>query len=381
MPQQKQLAALQKQIAAIKGVPTPIMRELPDNRRRKTHIHIRGNFQNLGKEVQPGVPAAFHSLPDGAPANRLTVARWLVDEKNPLTARVVVNRYWESLFGIGLVETSEDFGMQGEPPTHPALLDWLAVEFMRHDWDVKWLLRTMVTSHTYRQSSRVSKQLAESDPYNRLLARGPRFRQSAETIRDHALFVGGLLSTKMYGPSVRPPRPNLGLRAAFGGSTDWQPSPGEDKYRRGLYTSWRRTTPYPSFMTFDATSREVCTIRRLRTNTPLQALVTLNDPVYIEAAQALARRIVAEGGESTESKLTHGFRLGLTRPPQERELQRLKKLYDELLAVYRDSPQEANSMATDPLGPPPDGMDVAELAAWTVISNALLNIDETLARK
>lgn len=381
LPEQEQVAQLQKQLAAIKGVPTPIMRELPESRRRHTHIHIRGTFDNLGIEVQPGVPAAFHALPEGASANRLTVAQWLVDEANPLTARVVVNRYWESLFGIGLVETSEDFGMQGDMPSHPALLDWLAVEFMRHDWDVKWLIHTIVTSHTYRQSSRVPKQLAESDPYNRLLARGPRFRQSAETIRDHALFVGGLLSTKMYGASVRPPRPNLGLRAAFGGSTDWQPSPGEDKYRRGLYTSWRRTTPYPSFMTFDATSREVCTVRRLRTNTPLQALVTLNDPVYIEAAQALARRIVTEGGETLEDRITLGFRLGLTRPPQESELQRLKTLYNDLLTVYRESPQEAHQMATDPLGPPPEGMDVAELAAWTVISNALLNLDETLARK
>jgi len=381
-PEQKRIEQLQKQLAAIRGVPTPIMRELPEGRRRKTHVHIRGNFQNLGKEVHADVPRAFHPLPEDSQANRLSVARWLVHPQNPLTARVVVNRYWEQLFGIGLLETSEDFGMQGEVPSHPKLLDWLAVEFIRRDWDVKWLLRTIVTSHTYRQSSRVEDGLVERDPYNRLLARGPRFRQSAEMIRDHALFVSGLLSTKMYGESVRPPRPNLGLRAAFGGSTDWKPSPGEDRYRRGVYTKWRRTTPYPSFMTFDATSREVCTIRRLRTNTPLQALVTMNDPVYIEAAQALARRIVSEGGQTVAERMEYGFRLALTRPPRGDELQRLTDLYEDALAVYRGAPQEAQKMATNPLGPPPEEMDdTADLAAWTVVANVLLNLDETLARK
>ena len=252
---QKRLDELKKKRDGIKGVPTPIMRELSADKRRTTRIQIRGNFKVTGNEVQPGVPEVFHPLPEGAAANRLTLARWLVDEKNPLTARVVVNRYWEQLFGIGIVETSEDFGTQGELPSHPELLDYLVVELMENGWDIKHLLRDIVTSATYRQSSRVTRELAERDPHNRLLARGPRFRLSAEMIRDQSLAVSGLLSRKMYGPSVRPPRPNLGLRAAFGGSTDWKPSPGGDRYRRGLYTSWRRTTPYPSMATFDAPSR------------------------------------------------------------------------------------------------------------------------------
>jgi hypothetical protein len=261
------------------------------------------------------------------------------------------------------------------------LLDYLAVELMQHGWDTKWLVREIVTSATYRQTSRTTKELAASDPNNRLLARGPRFRLQAENIRDQALFVGGMLSTKTHGPSVRPLRPKLGLASAFGGSTDWDPSPGEDKYRRGLYTSWRRTTPYPSFMTFDATSREVCTIRRIRTNTPLQALVTMNDPVFIEAAQALARRIVLEGGDDSNARATYAFRLALTRPPNDNEHARLVALYEKLVERYRADSAAALPMATDPIGPVPQGMDVAELAAWTVVGNVLLNLDETLARR
>ncbi|MCA9270230.1 MAG: DUF1553 domain-containing protein, partial [Planctomycetales bacterium] len=244
----KRIAELEKQIAAIKGVTTPIMRELPADRRRKTNIQIRGNYQSLGAEVTRGVPASLPALPEGVEVDRLAVARWLVDRRHPLTARVVVNRYWEALFGAGIVETAEDFGSQGELPSHPELLDYLAVQLMEHGWDTKWLLREIVTSATYRQSSRLTPEILEKDPRNRLLAAAPRFRLSAEAIRDQALAAGGLLSEKMYGPSVRPLRPNLGLRSAFGGSTDWQPSAGEDRHRRGLYTFWRRTTPYPSFM-------------------------------------------------------------------------------------------------------------------------------------
>jgi hypothetical protein len=281
-PEQQALEAKKKQLAALRGVATPIMRELPASQRRQTFLQYRGNFLDKGPEVQPGVPAAFRPLKHNA--DRLGLAHWLVDPQNPLTARVAVNRIWEQLFGTGLVETSEDFGVQGMPPSHPELLDDLAVGFMESGWDVKRLIRRIVTSATYRQSSRVSQEGLERDPANRLLARGPRFRLSAEMIRDQALSVGGLLSRRMLGPSVQPPRPVLGLRAAFGGSTDWNTSPGQDKFRRGLYTSWRRTTPYPSMTTFDAPSREFCTVRRIRTNTPLQALVTLNDPVYFEAA-------------------------------------------------------------------------------------------------
>lgn len=375
-----ELAELKQARSKIDGVPTPIMRELPPQRQRKTFLQYRGNFLDTGPEVSPGVPAILHPLPEGMPANRLSLARWLVDERNPLTARVVVNRYWEQLFGIGLVETSEDFGIQGEPPSHPALLDFLAVDLMQSGWDTKRLVKQIVTSATYRQSSKVTPALAERDPYNRLLARGPRNRLSAELVRDQALAIAGLLSTKMYGPSVQPPRPKLGLASAFGGSTDWETSPGEDKFRRGLYTSWRRTTPYPSMTTFDATSREVCTIRRIPTNTPLQALVTLNDPVYVEAAQALARRAMTEGGTTPRERATYAFRLCVTRPPSEAEAARIVRLYEAALERYQASPDAARQLATDPLGPLPEGLDAAEAAAWTVVGNVLLNLDEVLAR-
>src|SRR5690606_32972899 len=280
----------------------PIQQELPADKRRTTRLQYRGNFLDTGAVVMPGVPDIFHDLPEG-PVDRLALARWLVDERNPLTARVLVNRYWEAIFGIGLVRTSEEFGSQGELPSHPELLDWLATEVIRSGWDLKHLLRLLVTSSCYRQSARVTPELLERDPENRLLARGPRFRISAEMVRDQALFVSGLLSAKMYGPPVRPPQPSLGLSAAFGGGIDWQPSAGADRYRRAIYTTWRRSNPYPSMVTFDAPNREVCTVRRDRTNTPLQALVTLNDPVYIEAAQALARRMDG-AGESLEEKIT-----------------------------------------------------------------------------
>ena len=380
-PVKKQITALKKQIAAIKGVTTPIMRELPEGRRRKTHIQLRGNFLVTDKEVTAGVPSAFHPLPVGSQPDRLGLAKWLVDKNNPLTARVLVNRHWEQLFGIGIVETSEDFGTQGEPPSHPALLDYLAADLVQQGWDTKKLLKTIVTSATYRQSSAVTPELVERDPQNRLLARGPRFRLPAEMIRDQALAIGGLLSGKMYGPSVRPPRPVLGLRAAFGGSTDWKTSGGEDKYRRGLYTSWRRTTPYPSLTTFDAPSREVCTIRRIRTNTPLQALVTLNDPVFVEAAQALARRMVAEGGKTVDERTVYGFRLCLARAPSKAEQASLMRLYEKALARYAIDEPNAKLIATNPLGPAPKGVDIKQLAAWTVVGNVLLNLDEVIAKR
>jgi hypothetical protein len=377
----QQVAALRKQLAGLKIVTTPIMRELPAKQRRVTKIHIRGNYLNQGKVVAPGTPAVFPPLPKDRPVDRLALARWLVDPRNPLTARVTVNRYWEQIFGVGLVETPEDWGIRGKLPNHPELLDWLAVEFRESGWDVKRLLRLIVTSATYRQSSRVTPAMVERDPDNRLFGRGPRFRSSAEVVRDQALFVSGLLSPKMHGPSVRPPRPKMNLSAAFGGGTDWAPSPGDDKHRRALYTEWRRTTPYPSMVTFDAPSRNVCTIRRPRTNTPLQALVTLNDPVYVEAAQALARRMVKEGGATTETRARYGFRLCLARPPSAAELRRLVGLYEKARAEYAGHPQEARKLASEPLGPLPAGMDPVDLAAWTVVGNVLLNLDEMVVKR
>ncbi len=383
---------MQKQVSRIRGIPTPIMKELPPNRRRKTHILVRGNFLNKGKQVQPGVPELFHDLPRGKAVDRMTLAKWLVDEKNPLTARVAVNRYWEHIFGKGLVTSSEDFGVRGKLPTHPKLLDWLAVEFMKPTrepnaktaatpWDVRRLLKLIVTSATYRQSSRITPDLLREDTTNELYARGPRFRVPAEAIRDQALFVSGLLSKKMYGPPVRPPRPKLGLRAAFGGGTDWQTSKGDDKYRRALYTKWRRTTPYPSMTTFDAPDRNVCSVKRPRTNTPLQALVVLNDPVYVEAAQALGRRMMRSKEKTIAGKIQRGFRLALVRPPNAKETERLVQLYERAKSVFANSQKDAVAMATDPLGALPKGADAVEAAAFTVIGNVLLNLDEMILKR
>ena len=376
----ERLVALKKQQEEIKAMSVPVMRELPADKRRKTNIQFRGNYLALGDEVNEGVPQAFPPLPAGAPLNRLTLAKWLVDENNPLTPRVIANRYWEQIFGIGIVRTSEEFGSQGEPPSHPELLDWLATELQRQKWDMKSFTKLLVMSAAYRQSSKVTPELYERDPDNRLLARGPRFRMTAETVRDQALAVSGLLSPKMFGPSVKPPRPSAGLSAAFGGGLDWQTSTGEDKYRRALYTEARRTSPYPSTSTFDAPSREICTLRRVRTNTPLQALVTLNDLVYIEAAQALARRM-STAGATPRDKVRFGFRTCLARPPYDGETDRLLKLYDALHDEYSKAPKKAADMATNPIGPLPSGSDAAELAAWTTVANVLLNLDETLMKR
>ena len=379
-PERDKLAGLRKQLADLKPDTVPIMRELAAGKGRKTQIHIRGNYLNLGDEVKAGVPAILHQLPKDAPMNRLTLARWLVDPQNPLTSRVVANRYWETIFGVGLVRTSEEFGAQGELPSNPELLDWLATELVAMKWDTKAFLKLLVTSAAYRQSSKVTPEALERDPENQLASRGPRNRLTAEMVRDQALAVSGLLSAKMYGPSVRPARPNSGLSAAFGGGLDWTTSAGEDRFRRGIYTEWRRTSPYPSMMTFDATSREVCTIRRNKSNTPLQALVTLNDPVYVEAAQALARRITATTG-TPEARIQNAYRLVLQWQPTATETARVKVLFDEALTVFTQDEKKATSMATDPIGPAPKDANLSELAAWTTVANVMLNLDETLMKR
>jgi len=379
--QRERVDKLQKQFDNIKPVTVPIQEELPADQQRVTRIHIRGNFQNLGDVITPGFPEAFHPLRSDLPANRLGLAHWLVDAENPLTPRVVSNRYWEQIFGTGLVSTSEDFGVQGELPSHPELLDWLATELVRANWDTKAFLKLLVTSATYRQSSQMTPEQYETDPDNRLLARGPRFRLSAEMIRDQALALSGLLSPKMSGPPVNPLQPSSGLAAAFGGKIDWATSQGEDKFRRGIYTSWRRSNPYPSMATFDAPNREVCIVRRGRTNTPLQALVTLNDPVYIEAAQALARRVITEGGVSPEDRARFVLQLCLCRSPRETEVSRLVELYSRVIADYQKNSESAKQMATDPLGPLPENTDLAEAATWTIIANVVLNLDELIMKR
>ena len=286
-------ARLQATKARLASVTTTslVMRE---NTPRPSFIYLRGEFLSPGEPVTPGVPAALHGLPSGlhgeqadVKLDRLGLALWLVDSENPLVGRVAVNRLWQELFGLGIVETAEEFGAQGDLPSHPQLLDWLAITYRASGWDTKELLKLIVTSATYRQSAKVSPELAHRDPYNKLLARGPRVRLTAEMVRDQALASSGLLSLKMYGPPVQPAQPSMGLAAAFGASTDWTTSEGEDRHRRAIYTRWRRNLPYPSMVAFDAPERNVCSARRMRTNTPLQALVTLNDPTFVECAQCL----------------------------------------------------------------------------------------------
>lgn len=376
----QELQQLSKKLTSLKpGTSVPVMKEVDDADKRETFIQIRGNYKSLGDKVVPGVPEVFHSVASERPG-RMELAKWLVDDRNPLTARVWVNRVWESLFGLGIVRSSEEFGAQGDRPTHPELLDWLAVEFMESGWDSKALLRTIVLSETYRQTSRVSQADFEADKDNVWLARGPRVRLSAEMVRDQALAVSGLLARDMYGSPTRPPQPNMGLKAAFGGATDWKTSEGEDRYRRGVYTTWRRSNPYPSMATFDAPSREVCVLRRDSTNTPLQALVTLNDPGFVEAAQALARRVVGEAVDD-DAKLRVAFQLASSRAAAKEEIAALRSLLEASREQLREDPSAAETLATDPLGPLPAGADAAELAAWTTVCNVLLNLDEVLMKR
>ncbi len=374
-------AQLRKQLAELKPPTVPVMEELPGSKQRKTFVQLRGNWQALGDEVTPGVPVAWHAAPSKAPLNRLAFAEWLLSPQNPLTARVQVNRLWETVFGVGIVRTSEEFGSQGDLPVHPELLDWLAGEYVRSGWDTKHMLRLMFTSRAYRQSSASNPALNERDPDNRLVARGPRFRPPGELLRDQALAVAGLLSTKMYGAPVRPMRPASGLSAAFGGSNDWTTSAGEDAHRRSVYTDTRRNSPYPSFATFDAPNRETCTLRRDRSNTPLQAFVTLNDPVFVEASQGLARRLLKEGPADTTGRLQYAFRLCVARAADAHELKALETLLQRSLATYRKDPALAAKMATQPLGPADKGADLAELAAWTAVAGVVMNLDEFLMRR
>lgn len=296
----------------------------------------------------------------------MALARWLVDGRNPLTSRVQVNRLWEQCFGRGIVETSENFGTQGSPPSHQELLDWLACEFQSRNWDIKAILRLIVTSATYRQDSATTLSQLERDPQNILLARGPRFRLDAETIRDVALSVSGLLDKTIGGPSVYPLQPEGIWNSPYSGER-WMTSTGGARHRRGLYTFWKRTAPYPSFETLDATSREQCTVRRTRTNTPLQALALLNDEAFFEAARALAQRVLLESGK--EKRMDLAFRLCTARHPSPAEAARLSALLEQLMQRYRADPSSSSKVA-----------DTPELAAWTMLSNTLLNLDETITK-
>jgi hypothetical protein len=333
---------------------------------------MRGAFLSKGDLVEADVPAFLAPLPADAKPNRLGLAKWLVSRDNPLTARVTVNHFWEAIFGRGIVETTEDFGTQGFAPSHPDLLDWLAVEFMDNGWNMKAIQRLMVTSSTYRQSSAVTPELLEKDPRNALLSRGPRFRVEAEMIRDFALAASGLLSEKMYGPPVKPPQPDGLWNGFVGGPEKWEVSPGEDRYRRAVYAFVRRSVRLPSLTVFDAPSREFCIARRGHSDTPLQALTTLNDPAFFEAAQAMARRILLEGGTTDSSRATYGFRLIASRKPQARELDTLLSQFGEDQKYFERNLKEAEAVA---------GKPDAGLAAWTMFSNGLLNLDEALTKE
>lgn len=364
-----QLKRLEKQLEPLSKAALPVMEELPASARRETHIFERGNWTAPGALVTPGVPVSLPALPRGAPANRLGLARWLVGPDNPLTARVIVNRLWDQIFDTGLVQTVADLGSQSETPSHPELLDWLAVHF-RDDlkWDVKRLLRLMVTSATYRQDNRPRQDVADRDPQNQLLARGPRDRLSAEMVRDQALAASGLLSAKMFGPAVMPPQPEGVWRSPYNDLT-WETSPGEDQYRRGLYTFWKRSAPYPSFMAFDAPSREYCVSQRETTNTPLQALVTLNDPVYLECAIALAEEMRSWDADSSRH-LARAFKRLTAREPKPDELALLVDYFNGAKARYTAQPEQADALANGD----------AELAAYVATASVMLNLDEALTK-
>jgi hypothetical protein len=362
-------------VAAVKPPTTLVVRELAQP--RTTHILTRGDFRTPGEQVTAGTPGVLPPLPaTPRAANRLDLARWLVSPDNPLTARVTVNRLWAELFGQGLVLTPEDFGIKGDRPTHPELLDWLAVEFVERGWSVKSLLRRIVLSSAYRQSSRTTPGLLARDPKNLLLARGPRLRLEAEAIRDNALAIAGLLSPKLGGEPIRPPQPD-GLWVKVGGQRyDYLVSPGDEKYRRGLFVVWKRAAPNPSFMTFDAADRFACRVKRARSNTPLQALTLLNDPVYVEAALAFARRVVTEEPGTTDDRIAHAFRLAVARSPRPDEIARLRTLFD---AQKNAIPLAAADLMIGSFALPA-GVPVTEFVAWYAVCTTLLNLDETITK-
>jgi hypothetical protein len=382
---EKSLVAKREELTKLEeAIPsTMVMQEL--EKPRDTFILVRGNFQQKGEKVTAGIPKALYSgAPEQMPTNRLQLANWLVATNHPLTARVTVNRFWQMFYGTGLVKTANDFGSQGEWPSHPELLDWLATEFMAKDWDMKHMVKLMVTSAAYRQDTKVTPQKLERDAYNRLLTRGPRYRLDAEVIRDNALAISGLLDRRIGGESVRPYQPpGLWEAVSFQGdfsSQSYLQSKGADLYRRGIYVYIKRSLTYPSLVTFDAPNREICTVTRPRTTTPLQALVLMNDPAYVEAARAFAHRVMQQGGGDTRARLTYAFRLTLSRQPSKQELALLERIYNEQLSNFGQNKEAAKAFTSVGESPRPEKIDEAEWAAWTAISNLLLNLDETITK-
>jgi hypothetical protein len=373
----EQLTNLTRQLAKVPSVETPVMVEEPDYDRRETLEFERGNFlTKIGPALTPDVPGLFPKLPDGAPRNRLTFAKWFFMPGQPLTARTAVNRYWEQLFGTGIVETLENFGSVGEEPSHPQLLDWLALHFQNDlHWDMKALLRELVTSATYRQSAKATPALTERDPRNRLLGRGPQQRLTAEMVRDQALMASGLLTDTMGGPPVMPPQPQ-GVWNSVYNDSKWVDAKGKDRYRRAIYTYIKRTSGYPSFLTFDASDHDVSLARRIPTNTPLQALVTLNDPVYQEASEALARRMMKEA-DTLDGRLRYGARLVLSRDPTDGELTILRGLYEKALAAPA-SPRMMPRLVK--IAASAESSSGKDLAAMTAVASVLFNLDAALSR-
>ena len=376
-------ASEQKKNEIDQAIPTTLVmqeRETP----RGSYVLYRGEYTQRRQQVEPGTPSALPVMAEDSSANRLGLARWLVNPEHPLTSRVVVNRFWQQLFGTGIVETSEDFGNQGQRPSHPKLLDWLAVEFIESGWDIKRIVKLMLTSATYRQSSQVKPGVLARDLENRLLSRGPRFRLDAEMLRDQALSISGLLRDEIGGPSVKPPQPD-GLWYAVGytnsNTARFVKDEGAEKvHRRSLYTFWKRTSPPPQMNILDAPSRETCTVRRERTNTPLQALMLMNDPQYVEAARAFAERVIKEGGQTEKEKLIYAFELATARQPDEDESEVLLSTFRTHLEEFSANHEAAESLIKIGELPADEGLVPAELAAWTMLTNLLLNLDEVLTK-
>jgi hypothetical protein len=347
---------------------------------RETHVLVRGAYDRPGQRVDSGVPSVLQPLPVAAPNNRLGLAKWIVDPSNPLTARVAVNRFWQSAFGMGLVKTVEDFGSQGEWPSHPELLDWLATEFIRTGWDMKAIQKTIVMSATYRQASKVTPELLQKDPDNRLLARGVRVRLPAEMVRDQALAISGLLVDKIGGPSVKPYQP-AGLWKELSGGDDYKPDTGEGLHRRSLYTFWKRTAPPPMMMNFDAAGRETCVVRESRTNTPLQALNLMNDVTYLEAARKMAERMMQEGGDTTASRIAYGFKLATARMPNSREVEILLASFSFYRDAFQSAPSDAARYLSPGEAPRNEELDVRELAAYSAVASVILNLDAAVTKE
>jgi len=383
------LAAKRRELTRLRGKENALLTSLPEvmamrerSRPRETFVLARGAYDAPTTRVEPGTPAALGRFPDDLPPDRLGLARWLLDPGHPLTARVIVNRYWAVLFGRGLVATPADFGAQGRLPTHPQLLDWLAVTFVESGWDLKALLKRMVLSATYRQSSVADPRLLEEDSANQWLARGPSHRLSAEQIRDGALAASGLLVRKVGGPSVYPYQPaGLWKELATRNATEYEPGHGDDLYRRGLYTVWKRSTPPPSAISFDAADRLFCSVKRQRTSTPLQALVLLNDPQYLEASRLLGERMVREGGASPGDRIAHGFRLLTSRPPRAEELEALEGLLAAELEAFEEDTAAARAFLTVGERRPDPAIPPAQAAAYAVVASTVMNFDEAVYKR